>query len=98
MTPAIRYVLQRPTIAYAGGGALETVIPTDGATVGTGILFAEQTAAGLVEGVRKFLAVESCYEPERLREHAARFARRECRANLLRFLRQGISGSALVPC
>ena len=98
LTPLEAAAVGRPTIAYAGGGALETVVPTDGTTVGTGILFAEQTAAGLIDGVRKFLAVEGCYEPERLREHAARFARRECRASLLGFLRQGISGSAIVPC
>jgi glycosyltransferase involved in cell wall biosynthesis len=98
LTPLEAAAVGRPTIAFAGGGALETVIPTDGRNAGTGILFAEQTAAGLIEGVREFLRVEGCYEPERLREHAARFARRECRANLLKFLRDGITGPAIVPC
>jgi glycosyltransferase involved in cell wall biosynthesis len=99
LTPLEAAAVGRPTIAYAGGGALETVIPADGSGgAGTGILFAEQTAAGLAEGVRQFLRVEGEFDPARLRAHAARFARRECRANLLRFLRQGISGSAIVPC
>lgn len=98
LTPLEAAALGRPTIAFAGGGALETVVPTDSRRIGTGILFGEQTAAGLIEGVREFLRIEDQFEPERLRAHAARFARRECRQNLLRFLRQGISGRALVPC
>ena len=98
LTPLEAAAVGRPTIAFAGGGALETVIPSDANRIGTGILFAEQTAAGLAEGVREFLRIESQFDPARLRAHAARFARRECRANLLRFLRQGISASAMVPC
>jgi glycosyltransferase involved in cell wall biosynthesis len=98
LTPLEAAAVGRPTIAFAGGGALETVIPSDANRIGTGVLFAEQTAAGLAEGVREFLRIESEFDPARLRAHAARFARRECRASLLRFLRQGISGSAIVPC
>jgi glycosyltransferase involved in cell wall biosynthesis len=98
LTPLEAAAVGRPTIAFAGGGALETVIPSDANRIGTGILFAEQTAAGLAEGVREFLRIESQFDPVRLRAHAARFARRECRANLLRFLRQGISSAAMVPC
>jgi glycosyltransferase involved in cell wall biosynthesis len=98
LTPLEAAAVGRPTIAFAGGGALETVIPSGADQIGTGILFAEQTAAGLAEGVRQFLRVEGEFDPARLRAHAARFARRECRASLLRFLRQGISGPAVVSC
>ena len=54
--------------------------------------------AGVAEGGRESLRSGSEFDPARLRAHAAQFARRECRASLLRFLRQGISGSAIVPC
>jgi glycosyltransferase involved in cell wall biosynthesis len=58
----------RPVIAYAGGGALETVI--DGKT---GILFAPQTADALAEAVRR--AEGTCFDPDLIRRHAEGFAR-----------------------
>ena len=58
----------RPVIAYAGGGALDTVEPGI-----SGELFAEQTADCLVETLRQFDA--SAYVPSVLRERAARFSR-----------------------
>ncbi len=39
----------RPVIAYAGGGALDTVIEGQ-----TGVLFKEQTVAGIIEAVERF--------------------------------------------
>ncbi len=39
----------RPVIAYAGGGALDTVIEGE-----TGVLFKEQTVAGIIEAVERF--------------------------------------------
>lgn len=56
----------RPVIAYAAGGALETVVP--GAT---GALFAEQTVAAIVEAVEGFdpLSVDCCG----IRAHAEQF-------------------------
>ncbi len=55
----------RPVIAYAAGGALDTVVP------GTGVLFAEQTVAAIIQAVETFdpLAVS----PARLRAHAEQF-------------------------
>jgi len=98
LTPLEAAAVGRPTIAFAGGGALETVVPCNGSEFGTGVLFAEQTAAGLVAGVRRFLEIEREFDPERLRAHAARFSRRACRAALARFLTQGIPGEALARC
>jgi glycosyltransferase involved in cell wall biosynthesis len=60
----------RPVIAFARGGALETVVPGV-----TGVLFAEQTSAGLTAAVREFEAIESHFEPARLVAHAAQFSR-----------------------
>jgi glycosyltransferase involved in cell wall biosynthesis len=57
-----------PVIAYRGGGALETVI--DGVT---GLFFAEQSAVGLIEAVRRFEAMNGCFRSQDLVENAQRF-------------------------
>ena len=56
----------RPVIAYAGGGALETVV--EGVT---GTFFAEQTPLSLAEAVRRFEA--SAFDPGAIRAHARLF-------------------------
>ncbi len=56
----------KPVIAYAHGGALETVI--DGQT---GILFSEQSVDSLTEAIRKF--EQTSFSPEICRERARQF-------------------------
>lgn len=56
----------RPVIAYAAGGALETVIPGQ-----TGELFAAQTVDVLVEQLRRF--DDAHYSPNACQTNAARF-------------------------
>jgi glycosyltransferase involved in cell wall biosynthesis len=64
-----------PVIAYARGGALETVV--DGVT---GVLFQEQTEAGLVEAVNR---AERCsFAPSTLRAQAERFGIQRFRTRL----------------
>jgi glycosyltransferase involved in cell wall biosynthesis len=53
----------RPVIAFAGGGATETVLPGV-----TGELFAEQTPEAIEDAVRSFDAAR--YEPAAIRAHA----------------------------
>jgi glycosyltransferase involved in cell wall biosynthesis len=55
----------RPVIAYAGGGALETVIP------GCGLLFAEQSVADIIEAVENFDTDK--VDPSFIRSHAEKF-------------------------
>ena len=55
-------------IAYAGGGALETVKVGE-----TGILFHEQTVSALSEAIREFEKKE--FKPERLRKNAEGFSK-----------------------
>jgi glycosyltransferase involved in cell wall biosynthesis len=98
LTPLEAAALGRPTIAYRAGGALETVVELDGSGGGTGVMFAEQTAQGLVHGVEEFLRLEGEFDPDRLRGHASRFCRRETRAALAQFLRQGIDPSVITSC
>ena len=49
ITPIQAMAAGRPVIAYAAGGALETVLPGH-----TGMLFKEQTAESIVEAVESF--------------------------------------------
>jgi glycosyltransferase involved in cell wall biosynthesis len=98
LTPLEAAALGRPTIAYAAGGALETVMSGNGSGPGTGVMFAEQTAAGLISGVEEFCRLEAEFDAHRLRAHASQFARREARAALGQFLRQGVPASMLASC
>jgi len=67
----------RPVIALGRGGALETVVPPGhpSALAPTGILFQDQSAEDLVEGIRRFEGLEREFDPERIREHARGFDR-----------------------
>ena len=72
----------KPVIAYARGGALETVFPCnpaspDGAcpSAPTGVFFFEQTADAMVEAVRIFEKEADTFDPDRLHEHAKQFDR-----------------------
>jgi glycosyltransferase involved in cell wall biosynthesis len=58
----------RPVIAYATGGAAETII--DGKT---GILFPTQTAASLNAAIDRFEAQEPSFAPTTIRRHAQQF-------------------------
>ena len=56
----------RPVIAYAGGGALETIIPGK-----TGVLFAQQTVGDIIQAVESFDTTS--INSAEIRQHAARF-------------------------
>jgi len=58
----------RPVVAFARGGALETVIPGE-----TGILFDELTPASLTAALDRAAATR--FDVDRLRAHAQRFSR-----------------------
>jgi glycosyltransferase involved in cell wall biosynthesis len=58
----------RPVIAFAGGGALETVLPGE-----TGLLFEAQTVDSLVKAVQESKAVS--WSIERIRANALQFSR-----------------------
>ena len=58
----------RPVVAFARGGALETVIPGE-----TGILFDEPTSVSLASALETAAAAH--FDSDRVRAHAQRFAR-----------------------
>jgi len=66
ITPLEAMAAGRPVIAYAAGGALETV--NEGQT---GVFFREQTPAALIEAVRACEALD--FDPATLRRQAERF-------------------------
>jgi len=59
----------RPVIAYAAGGALETVVEGR-----TGLFFREQTPEALAEVVACFR--DDDFDPQAIRKHAVRFGRK----------------------
>jgi glycosyltransferase involved in cell wall biosynthesis len=65
-----------PVIAYAAGGALETVIAGQ-----TGVFFAEQTVAALGDAVERAEAIE--FRTEALQASAARFSVEQFNAGML---------------
>jgi glycosyltransferase involved in cell wall biosynthesis len=81
----------RPVIAYAKGGALETVVDLDGGRrAPTGILFREPTAESLAQAVRRFERAEHAFMPAAIRNHALRFDRHRCREALRSYLLGGV--------
>lgn len=63
-----------PVIAYAGGGALETVIDVrQNPTQATGVLFSPQTIQGVIEGVNLFLQQQDKISPANCRQQAEKF-------------------------
>ncbi len=69
----------RPVIAFAGGGALDTVAENH-----TGHLFREQTVESLAAVLRQFSA--SRFDPAAIRAHALKFDRRVFEQKLLDFI------------
>lgn len=59
-----------PVIAFARGGATETVVDGE-----TGVLFRDQTVEGLADAMTRFEQSESGFAPERLAAHASRFSK-----------------------
>jgi glycosyltransferase involved in cell wall biosynthesis len=64
-----------PVIAYAKGGAAETVVDRQkNSDKATGLLFPSQTPESLITAVNQFLEVETEIKPENCREQAQKFS------------------------
>ncbi len=68
-----------PVIAYRGGGALETVVEGK-----TGLMFAEQTAKGIMESVKKF--DKAVFNPDEIRRHAEKFDKKIFKKKIMDFV------------
>jgi glycosyltransferase involved in cell wall biosynthesis len=74
ITPLEAQASGRPVIAFAKGGALETVRGLE-RDHPTGVFFAEQTADDLARAVQLFEEKETAFAPAKIREHALGFDR-----------------------
>lgn len=77
ITPLEAQASGRPVIAFADGGALETV------TAQTGVFFAEQSVSGLVDALQRFDRFEAAFQPRDAREQAQRFSKAQFQSQLL---------------
>lgn len=77
----------RPVVAYAAGGALDTV--QDGLT---GVLFEQQQVDSLVQAVRRLEA--GSWDPDQLRAHARTFDSEVFRAQMRAFVGESVAAHA----
>lgn len=71
----------RPVIAFAAGGALETVVDQE-----TGVFFAEQTPESLVSAIETFETSQDRFRPELIRRHAEQFSVNKFKERLNHFI------------
>ena len=73
----------RPVIAYAKGGALETIIEGT-----TGLFFRENSVGALIEVINKFIEIENKFDKKVIRENALRFDKKKFKMKLRKFIMQ----------
>ena len=88
ITPLEAQASGRPVIAYAKGGALETVIAPDDidGRRPTGLFFGEQTAEALNAAIAAFER-NDVFDPQAARENALRFDRSVFKAQMKEYIR-----------
>lgn len=79
LTPVEAQASGRPVIAYAAGGALETVV--DGIT---GLFFREQTKESLVDALKRFDS--NSFDPHKIREHAKQFDKEVFKKRMFQYI------------
>ncbi len=82
----------RPVIAFAEGGALETVVPPGGVRPATGLFFDVQSVDALVAAMRRLESGAVAFEPKALRARAEEFDRPRFKERIASFL------AAPAPC
>jgi glycosyltransferase involved in cell wall biosynthesis len=80
----------RPVIAYAEGGATESVVVLDdrrgSGAKPTGIFFPDAMPASLIEAVRRYQTMRHLFDPESLRRHASKFSRAVFKTRMEQFI------------
>jgi len=79
ITPVEAQAAGRPVIAFAGGGALDTVIEEE-----TGLFFREQSVEALIETIERF--EQMSFDPAAARANAERFSNQRFRRELSEFI------------
>lgn len=72
----------KPVIAFAKGGALETL------TAETAVFFKNQSAPGLIEAINEFETKESAYDPQIIRNNSLRFDRKKFKEKIKSFIEE----------
>jgi len=83
ITPLEAMSSGRPVIAYAEGGALDTII--DGKT---GILFEEQSPEGLIDALERFQDIKGKLNPTEIKKHADNFDNEKFRDQIVDYIEQ----------
>jgi glycosyltransferase involved in cell wall biosynthesis len=86
ITPLEAQSCGRPAIAYAAGGALDTIKPGE-----TGELFPQQTVEALTDVLARFDATR--YDPQRIREHALQFDSSVFKQRMAEFVNGVLNGA-----
>jgi glycosyltransferase involved in cell wall biosynthesis len=76
-----------PVIAYARGGATETVTPLGASAAPTGLWFAEQTPECLAEALEQMDSVRDVFDAAALRKHALAFSYRRFEDEIFDYVR-----------
>ena len=84
----------RPVIAFAAGGALETVVPPGGDRPPTGLFFHAQTVDALAEAMRRLESGAVAFDPKALRARADEFDRARFKERIAAFLAEAVAGTA----
>ena len=84
----------RPVIAYAAGGALEsirgTILGAEPLDNPTGIFFTRQSSEGLAEAILTFESKESEFHPETIRQHSRQFNRSRFKREMAEFIQSAL--------
>ncbi|HUT14457.1 MAG TPA: glycosyltransferase [Thermoguttaceae bacterium] len=83
-----------PVLAYAEGGATETVVPADESAAGTGLLFAGQTVESLCRAIQRLEEHPDWFDGRLARRNAQRFAAQQFEQELLAYLEQACQSPA----
>lgn len=82
-----------PVIAYAVGGATETVVPL-GQPKPTGVWFAAQTTASLANAIEEFERHRTSFDPQDARQQAERFDQNRYESDLWNYLERVLNRQA----
>jgi len=83
ITPVEAQASGRPIIAYADGGALETVIEGE-----TGLFFNQNSKSSLIGAINKFLKTADNFKSEKIVANASRFDTSIFKKNIIEFINE----------
>lgn len=86
ITPVEAQAAGRPVIAYAAGGALDTVVPGE-----TGIFFKDQSVESLMAAIETFETQQ--FDPRRVRRQAEKFSVSRFKAELRTWIDAAMNGA-----